>query len=108
MNRRGLVYCRDHEAGVIEETENGFQFTYAKNYLRDPQLPPVSLTLPKRTTPYNSPIVFPCFVALLAEGALAEVQCRSLKLDERDYFGRLLTTCANDVIGSVRIEDISA
>ena len=51
-------------------------------------------------------MLFPCLVALLAEGALAEVQCRQLRLDERDLFGRLLKTCASDVIGSLRIEEV--
>jgi serine/threonine-protein kinase HipA len=66
----------------------------------------VSLTLPKRTAPYTSTSLFPCFVALLAEGALADLQCRTLRLDERDLFGRLLKTCSGDVIGSLRIEEI--
>ena len=99
---------RDRHAGVIEETTSGYRFTYDPEYLRDQTVPPVSLTLPKRSEPYESATLFPCFVALLAEGALAEVQCRMLRIDERDVFGRLLRTCDGDVIGSLRIAEITA
>jgi serine/threonine-protein kinase HipA len=104
--RHGRILRRDHLAGVLEETDTGFRFTYDGGYLGDPSLPPVSLTLPKRAEPYAAAVLFPCFVALLAEGALAQVQCRNLRLDERDLFGRLLKTCGGDVIGSLRVEEI--
>lgn len=106
MSRQGVVYRRERVAGVVEETTTGYRFTYAADYVADPTQPPISLTLPKRTAPYESPTLFPCLIALLAEGALAEVQCRSLRLDEQDYLGRLLATCAGDVIGSLRVEEV--
>jgi serine/threonine-protein kinase HipA len=102
--RRGRVLRRDREAGILEETTTGFRFTYADGYLRDPTMPAISLTLPKRAEPYLAPTLFPCFIAMLAEGSLAETQCRNLRLDERDYFGRVLATCGGDVIGSLRVE----
>lgn len=106
MSRRGVVYRRERVAGVVEEIGTGYRFTYAAEYLADPTQPAISLTLPKRAAPYESPTLFPCFIALLAEGALAEVQCRSLRIDERDYLGRVLATCAGDVIGSLRVEEV--
>jgi len=102
--RSGQVMRRDRLAGVLEETAAGFRFTYDPAYLSDQGVPPISLTLPKRSAPYESATVFPCFIALLAEGALAEVQCRALRLDEDDYLGRVLATCGGDVIGSLRVE----
>jgi serine/threonine-protein kinase HipA len=102
--RRGRVLRRDRLAGMLEETASGFRFTYDPVYVSDSELPPISLTLPKRAAPYESVTLFPCFIALLAEGALAEVQCRSLRLDESDYLGRVLATCGGDVIGSLRVE----
>ncbi len=104
--RRGRVLRRDRVAGLLEETASGFRFTYADDYLRDPSQPPVSLTLPKRAEPYLAPVLFPAFAALLAEGALAEIQCRNLRLDERDLFGRLLKTGAGEIPGSLQIEAI--
>ncbi len=99
------VYRRDVVAGTLVEHDGGdFSFTYDAAYLANDDLPPVSLTLPKRAHAYRSPHLFPCFVALLAEGALATEQCRRLRLDERDLFGRLLATCRGDCIGSLRVE----
>jgi HipA-like protein len=104
--RRGRVLRRDQVAGVLEETAAGFRFTYDAAYLNDSTTPPISLTLPKRSAPFEAATLFPCFIALLAEGALAEVQCRTLRLDEQDYFGRVLATCGGDVIGSLRVEPL--
>ncbi len=104
--RRGRVFRRDRLAGLLEEVDGEFRFTYDAEYLRAADLPPVSLTLPKRPQAYTAPHLFPCFAALLAEGALAEEQCRLLRLDERDLFGRLLATCGHDCIGSLRIEAV--
>lgn len=104
--RRGRVLRRDQLAGILEETATGFTFTYDAAYLADPRQPPISLTLPKRAAPYASAQLFPWVIALLAEGALAEVQCQSLRLDEQDYLGRVLATCGGDVIGSLRVEPL--
>ncbi len=101
------IYRRDVVAGTLQESDTGdFIFTYDPAYLANDDLPPVSLTLHKRVEPHRSPHIFPCFVALLAEGALATEQCRRLRLDERDLFGRLLATCRGDCIGSLRIEPV--
>ena len=100
---------REAVAGTLVEDDTGTcTFTYDPSYLADNDLPPVSLTLPKRGEPYRSPHLFPCFVALLAEGALATEQCRRLRLDERDLFGRLMATCQGDCIGSLRVQPIDA
>ena len=101
------VYRRDVIAGLLSENNAGeFSFTYAAEYVASDSLPPVSLTLPKRTDSYVANYLFPCFVAMLAEGALASEQCRRLRLDERDLFGRLLATCQDDCIGSLRLKPI--
>jgi len=103
MNRRGIVYVRGRRAGVIEETREGFRLTYDMAYLLDPESRAVSLTLPKQTGPHTSPVLFPFFYGLLAEGILKETQCRKLKLDEQDHFGRLLKTTHGDAIGAVTV-----
>lgn len=103
--RAGQIFRREVHAGVLVEDDAGsFTFTYDPAYLANDHQPPVSLTLPKRAEPYRSSHLFPCFVALLAEGALATEQCRRLRLDERDLFGRLLATCRRDCIGSLHVE----
>ena len=104
MNRSGKVFCQGRLAGRIEERPEGYCFAYDAAYLvlEDARL--VSLTLPLRPEPYDSPVLFPFFYGLLAEGILKDTQCRTLKLDENDHFGRLLRTAGSDTIGDVTVE----
>jgi serine/threonine-protein kinase HipA len=90
-------------AGRIEEQPEGYRFTYDTAYLASQDAPPVSLTLPLRSDPHESTALFPFFYGLLAEGILKDTQCRKLKLDEDDHFGRLLKTAGMDTIGNVAV-----
>ena len=103
LPRRGRVFQNGVLAGLLEETETGFHFTYDGAYLADSKAPAISLTLPKRVAPFQSPHLFPFFFGLLAEGSTKDLQCRLLKIDEKDHFGRLLATLKGDVIGSVSV-----
>lgn len=103
MNRKGIVYCDGKTAGRIEETPNGYRFTYAADYLATSGTRAISLTLPKRPESYLSKVLFPYFFGMLAEGILKETQCRKLKLDENDHFGRLLKTAHSDAIGAITV-----
>ncbi len=104
MLRKALVYNHGTPAGVLEEANGGFSFHYLPAYLSDPSLPPVSLTLPKRSEAYLSPYLFPFFFRLVSEGDNRMVQSRLLKTDEKDYFGLLLATARHDTIGSVTLK----
>ena len=104
MSRRGKVYCQGRLAGRIEERPEGYRFTYDTAYLASSDASSVSLTLPLRSEPYESPVLFPFFYGLLAEGILKDTQCRTLKLDENDHFDRLLKTAGFDTIGDVTVE----
>ena len=103
MSRKGIVYCDGKVVGRIEEIQDGYQFAYGADYLATPGTRPISLTLTKRSEPYTSKVLFPFFYGLLAEGILKETQCRKLKLDENDHFGRLLKTAHSDVIGAITV-----
>jgi len=105
MSRKGNVYGGGMLVGRVEETADGYRFTYAAEYLASPGARPISLTLPKRPEPYTSKTLFPFFFGLLAEGILKETQCRKLKLDENDHFGRLLKTAHSDTIGAVTVAE---
>lgn len=106
MNRKARVLNHHLLAGILEEVDSGFRFTYDANYLLNPEAKPVSRTMPKREESYKSEHLFPFFHGLLAEGVAKDIQCRQLKIDERDYFGRLLKTASEDPIGSVTVEEI--
>jgi HipA-like protein len=103
MSRSGKVYCRGMLAGRIEEVSGGYRFTYDAGYLAVPGTGAIGLTLPKRPECYTSAVLFPFFFGLLAEGILKETQCRKLKLDENDHFGRLIKTAHSDTVGDVTV-----
>lgn len=100
---RARVLENGRLAGVLERTKDGYRFTYDAAYLADRTAPSISLTLPKRVEPFESPYLFSFFQGLLAEGALKDLQCRILKIDESDAFGRLVQTAGGDTIGSVTV-----
>jgi serine/threonine-protein kinase HipA len=101
--RQGIVLLNNHECGLIEETDSGYRFQYLTTFLASPGASAISLTLPCRSEPYESAILFPFFSGLLAEGTLREMQCRMRRIDENDDFGLLLETVGGDVIGAVTV-----
>jgi len=101
--KRGIVYYRDLPAGELVRDDDGYVFRYDAAYLADSSLPAISATLPKTKAEYRSPVLFPFFAGLLAEGAQKERQCRELRIDERDLFTRLLETSAYGAIGAVYV-----
>ncbi len=103
MNRSGRVYCRGVFAGRIQQVLAGYTFTYDSQYLTATGTRPISLTIPKQSEPLRSKVLFPFFYGLLAEGILKDTQCRKLKLDENDHFGRLLKTANSDTIGDITV-----
>ena len=103
MNRKGKIYCGGLFAGRIEEVPEGYKFVYDAGYLASQETDSISLTLPKRPEPFTSKALFPFFFGLLAEGILKETQCRKLKLDEDDHFGRLLKTAHSDTVGDITV-----
>ena len=103
MAREGKVYVQDQFAGLIRETDQGYEFLYDQDYLAKENALPVSLTLPLREEAYVSNTLFPFFDGLIPEGWLLDVVKRNWKLDGRDRFGLMLVAC-RDCIGDVRIE----
>ena len=107
--RRANVYCRSVLAGTLckDEEAGRYRFQYAPEYLRDPKNPAISLSFPKREVGFESPVLFPFFFGLLAEGDNKALQCRVLKIDESDHFTRLLKTCAAETIGGITVAEVS-
>ncbi|MBR4733926.1 MAG: HipA N-terminal domain-containing protein [Lachnospiraceae bacterium] len=103
MAREGKVYVQNRYAGLIKETDQGYEFSYDKSYLEKVDALSVSLTLPLREEPYVSNTLFPFFDGLIPEGWLLGVVERNWKLDDKDRFGLMLAAC-RDCIGDVRIE----
>jgi serine/threonine-protein kinase HipA len=94
-------------AGVLSKDQDGtYRFQYAPEYLNSPKRPAISLSLPRQGAPFESPVLFPFFFGLLAEGEDKAVQCRVLKIDENDHFTRLSRTCQAETIGSVTVKEV--
>ncbi|MCD6565944.1 MAG: HipA N-terminal domain-containing protein [Bacteroidales bacterium] len=106
MNRKGKVSFEDHYCGIIEETDNGYQFSYSPDYLNDPLAKAISKTLPLVKGVYNSNTMFPFFDGLIPEGWLLDIAQKHWKIDIRDRMG-LLLVCCKDCIGAVSIEPIT-
>jgi serine/threonine-protein kinase HipA len=94
-------------AGVLSENKPGdYRFQYVPEYLSNSRCPPISLSFPKREAHFESPVLFPFFFGLLAEGDDKVLQCRVLRIDEDDHFTRLLKTCEAETIGGVTVKEI--
>lgn len=101
------VYVNEVKAGVLTELKpgKGYTFVYSADYVAS-DLPPVSLSLPKRTEVYEAENLFPFFTNLLPEGANRRVVCREKRIDNNDFFGMLMATVGTDMIGSVNFREV--
>ena len=106
MMRQARVYCRDILAGTLGKGSEEYVFEYQADYLANPNLPAISLTFQKQKEAFRSPVLFPFFFGLLAEGEKKSLDCRILRIDEDDHFTRLLKTCSVETIGGVTVEEI--
>lgn len=103
--RKAEVLIFDRPAGILEELERGYRFTYRADYLMEPKAAPVSLSLPLRSEPFEDKRLFPFFDGLIPEGWLLEVAEATWKLNPRDRMG-LLLACCRDCIGAVGVVPI--
>lgn len=102
MIKRGLVYFKDLLAGIIAETDEGYEFSYQASYLESENANPVSLTLPLSSQKYESKVLFPFFDGLIPEGWLLDLATTHWKVKSNYRFELLLLTC-RDTIGAVTI-----
>jgi serine/threonine-protein kinase HipA len=104
---KGGVYINGELAGMLEKKASGeYEFRYEDAYLLNPSKPSISLSLPKKMKCFQSDHLFAFFQGLLAEGINKDIQCRLLKIDEKDDFSRLLQTASEDTIGAVTIKTL--
>jgi serine/threonine-protein kinase HipA len=101
--RKAIILCKDKKAGILEETKDGYRFTYDDEFLKGNQ--PISLSLPLTQKVYESSNLFSFFLGLLPEGWYLNIVCKKLKIDKRDKFELLLSTCKN-TIGAVTVMEI--
>lgn len=101
--RSARVQLDGRRVGRLEETANGTRFTYEPAYIAAADAVPVSLALPLRLEPYDTPkVLHPVFFNLLPEGWLLELSVAKLKISADDEFGLLLATC-RDCVGAIEV-----
>lgn len=89
-------------AGILEERESGYVFSYDQEYLSRTDVVPISLSHPLQSSPFEDKRLFPFFDGLIPEGWLLDIAEQTWKLDPRDRMG-LLLACCRDCIGAVSI-----
>ncbi|MCD8287246.1 MAG: HipA N-terminal domain-containing protein [Porphyromonadaceae bacterium] len=101
------VFVNDSVAGILTERDPGagYVFCYEREFLSS-DFPPISVTMPKRAEPFESERLFPVFTNLLPEGFNRKVICRSLNIDEGDFFGLLYAMAGKDFIGAVEVRKV--
>ncbi len=100
--RMAYIYIRNHFAGILKETEDGYSFKYDEDYLKIDNPVAISLTLPLQKEEYASKTLFAFFDGLIPEGWLLNIVSHNWKIDLKDRFGLLLIAC-KDCIGCVVI-----
>lgn len=99
------VFYQNQKAGILRQTERGYEFVYDSTYLKRSNALPISLTIPLRAEKYESHELFPFFLGLLPEGWLLEMTTRTLHLSPADKYNLLLHTGGNTV-GAVSIRPV--
>ena len=54
---KALIKFKGKAAGILEETDEGYEFQYDREYLAEAASKPVSLTLPLSEKPYKSRVL---------------------------------------------------
>ena len=103
--RQARVFYQSAFAGLLSEEDDGYRFVYDDEYLRQPDVNPISLTMPTSQKIYVSKVLFPFFDGLIPEGWLLDISIKNWKLDPRDRMG-LLLTCCRDCVGAVSVESM--
>ncbi len=100
--KTALIQYKGKDAGILKETDEGYEFQYNEGYLSDTASKPVSLTLPLTDKPFKLSVLFPFFDGLIPEGWLLDVALRNTDISELDRFS-LLLLCCKDCIGAVSV-----
>lgn len=106
MQQKANVYQNGELAGVLIKDDGKYTFSYDENYFDNRTKPAISLSFPKTRRTYESPMLFAFFYGLLSEGTNKEIQCKTLRIDEKDDFTRLIKTAHTETIGAITVREI--
>ncbi len=100
--RSAQIYFAGTRAGRLVEDASGYLFAYDEAYLSSTVPVAISKTLPCRSEPYHSNVLFAFFDGLIPEGWLLAHIENVWKVNQRDRMGLLLVSC-RETIGAVRV-----
>ncbi|MCJ8311730.1 MAG: HipA N-terminal domain-containing protein [Pseudomonadales bacterium] len=100
--RKAKVLFKKHNAGVLIENEQGYEFTYYPEYLLS-KGEPIGFHFPLQYESFKNQTLFPLFSNLTSEGWLRDIQTHQQKLN--DEF-TLLINYGNDLIGAISLIEI--
>lgn len=100
--RQANIFYKDQLAGILTESDEGYEFRYLPAYFSLETAKAISLTLPLQEETYTSPVLFPFFDGLIPEGWLLDVALRNTDISILDRMS-LLLTCCKDCIGAVSV-----
>ena len=103
--KRAKIFYKDRPAGIRTAHDAGYTFRYLSDYLAEKDAHAVSLTLPLRPAPDESPVLFPFFDALIPDGWLLDIALKEADVSVLDRMS-LLLLCCKDCIGAVRVEEM--
>ena len=106
MRKAIVLYKKEPAAELHQLVDGTFVFHYLDTWFNNDRKPAISLTLPKKQQEYKSVTLFSFFFNMLPEGTNKQSVCFQNRIDEKDDFGLLLITAANDTIGAVTVEKI--
>ena len=98
------IYVNDVFCGILTEDEEGYHFSYEKEYLAS-QGAAISPTMPLTEQQYDKEMMFPVFDGLIPEGWLLDIASTSWKIDPRDRMS-LLMACCKDCIGNISVKPL--
>lgn len=104
--KKALVKYKDIPAGLLSETDEGYEYQYLDEYRNRQEARAISLTIPVSDQIYKSKVLFPFFDGLIPEGWLLDVALRNTDISELDRFS-LLLLCCKDCIGAVSVEPLN-
>ena len=103
MTKSLSVWWNGAITGTLQIDEHGdLAFAYEASWLADPATRAVSLSLPKRTEPFNRRETRPFFAGLLPEEGQREAVARALGVSKANDF-RLLEQLGGDVAGALTL-----
>jgi serine/threonine-protein kinase HipA len=108
MEQKANVYQNGELAGILTKQEGKYTFSYVDAYFTNRSKPAISLSFPKNQRSYESSTLFAFFYGLLSEGTNKEIQCKALRIDEKDAFTRLIRTAHTETIGAITVREIQS